>query len=296
MRIMIEACGCLACGATIKAIREAGHVSVATDASGDAVGRWLADEFYTVPLARDAGFSDFMKSFAVEKKVDIVIPSLDEGLLKWAELKPELENRGIGVMQSEKATLEICLDKWKLYEFFEDKGIPTPKTSLRQEYPLVKPRNGRGGAGVIVTDEPVDMEGMISQEPLQGAEYTVDVFCNSESEPIYIVPRIRMGVRDGKSTAGIVEDRPEIQKWVEKICHELPFTGPVNIQCFDTGEGIKFTEINPRLGGGSALGMAATENWIPLIADTARKIPVYPTKTIKYGLKMGRYYAEVFGY
>ncbi len=296
MRIMIEACGCLACGATIKAIREAGHVSVATDASGDAVGRWLADEFYTVPLARDAGFLDFMRTFAVEKRVDIVIPSLDEALLKWAELKPELGKKGVSVMQSEKASVEICLDKWRLYGFFKERGIPTPKTSLTQEYPLVKPRAGRGGQGVMVTDEPVDMEGMISQELLEGTEYTVDVFCNSESEPVYIVPRVRMGVKDGKSTAGIVEDKPEIEKWVEIICSEIPFTGPLNIQCFDTAGGVKFTEINPRFGGGSALGMAATENWIPLIVDTARQIPVYPTKTIKYGLKMGRYYAEVFGY
>jgi carbamoyl-phosphate synthase large subunit len=297
MRIMVEACGCVTCGATINAIHEAGHVCVATDASEEAVGRWLADEFYRVPFARDEEFTRFIRSFVIEKNIDIVFPSLDDALLKWAHLKPELEKSGVHVMQSDMDTINICCDKWKLYNKFLENSIPTPKTSLCQDYPLVKPRNGRGGEGVAVTDKPIPMANMISQELLQGVEYTVDVFCNCLYEPVYIVPRVRMGVKDGKSTAGIVLDKPQIVEWTKKICSVIHFTGPVNIQCFETNEGIKFTEINPRFGGGTALGMAATENWIPLIVDTIiRHIPVIAKKDIKYGLKMGRYYAEVFCY
>ena len=141
----------------------------------------------------------------------------------------------------------------------------------------------------------MDMEGMISQEVLTGEEYTIDVFINSEHEPIYIVPRLRMGVKDGKSTGGIVIENPLIIEGVKAICKAIPLEGAVNIQCFVNDRGVKFTEINPRFGGGTVLGMKATENWIPLTIDTFKKRKVvYANKQVAYGLKMGRYYAEVF--
>ena len=123
----------------------------------------------------------------------------------------------------------------------------------------------------------------------------MDVFCDITHKPIYIVPRKRLGVKDGKSTGGEVVYHPDIEDQVKKICEALPFTGIINIQCFDTIDGIIFTEINPRYGGGTILGMKATENWIPLTVKTfCGGELVSPNAEVRYGLKMGRYYAEVF--
>ena len=140
------------------------------------------------------------------------------------------------------------------------------------------------------------MNGMISQELLTGQEYTIDVLCDKDGEPVYIVPRIRTTVKEGKSTEGIVVENNRIVDGVKKICKAIKFKGPINIQCFELENGdIKFTEINPRLGGGTVLGIEATENWFPLIVDTF----VYDKKIkannkVQYGLKMSRYYDEVF--
>lgn len=295
MRILTEAAGCLTAGYLIRMVKESGNTSIATDAAEDCFGKHLADEFYTVPFANSPESRNALFDLAVSKKIDIVVPTLDDSLLTWANMKAELTAFGTNVCISAAETLEVFLDKWKTYQFFEQHGIPTPKTSLQQEYPLVKPRNGRGGTGVVIPDGRVSMDGCISQELLIGTEYTVDVFCNADGEPVYIVPRIRIGVKDGKATGGVTVRHEAIELIVRKICGAIPFWGPINIQCFELGNGeIKVTEINPRLGGGSILGMAATENWMNLIVKMVNGESVHASVPVQYGLKMGRYYNEVF--
>lgn len=295
MRIFVEATGSLVSHGLISVIQESGNVCIASDASQDSVGKYLADEFYQVPLASDEGYVDKVFALLVEKNIDMVIPTLDDALLKWCSIREKMNSLGVTLAISEQKALEICQDKWNTYLCFSGNGIPTPATSLEQKYELIKPRNGRGGSGIVVSREKRDMTGMISQELLQGEEYTIDVFCDMEHKPIYIVPRKRLGVKEGKSTAGIVVNRPDMVKIVEKICRVIYFTGAINIQCFDTNDGVKVTEINPRIGGGTVLGMKATENWIKLTIDTFKNHKLVTAGVdVNYGLKMRRYYGEVF--
>lgn len=295
MRILIEASGSLTSGYLINSIKEAGHTCVASDINNSCFGRYLADDFIVMPTASDPEIWNKIESKLLENNINMVIPSLDETLLGWAQHKEKFSEIGIKIVLSSSESIAVCQDKWLTYEFFKANGIPTPKTSLNQIYPLVKPRLGRGGAGVFIPEDNVDMTGQISQEVVDGVEYTVDVFCDDANIPIYIVPRRRLNVRDGKSVDGIVEHNEAISNWVKLICQKLPFIGPINIQCFKLNDGsILFIEINPRIAGGMALGFASTENWIRLIiSNLVYGVKITP-KLIQYGLEMRRYYAEVF--
>ena len=296
MKIFLEASGCLTANFLISAIKDAGHICVASDANPESIGKLLSDEFYTVPMATDTDYVEKVLEILIEHKIVMVIPTLDDALLKWASMREQMEKNNITLAISDTPTLNVCVDKWNTYQCFIKNGIPTPKSSLKKDFPLVKPRNGRGGSGIVVTDDTnVNMDNMICQELLLGTEYTVDVFCDYNHDPVYIVPRVRAGVKDGKSTGGVVCQNKDIDMGVRKICKAIPFTGAINIQCFETKDGIRFTEINPRFGGGTVLGMKATENWIPLTIDTfCYKKRISQKKDIHYGLKMGRYYAEIF--
>ena len=296
MRIMIEAAGSLVSSSTMKNIQKAGYTCIGTDCNSESFGKYLCDEFYTVPYASDPNSRQYLAKLVEDKKIDLVIPTLDEGMLAWSQMSEELKNKGTSVSISCPETIEICEDKWLTYQKFIENGIPTPKTSLDNIYPLVKPRNGRGGQGITIGDKNVNMDGMISQELLSGIEYTTDVLCNLDGDPVYIVPRRRLTVREGKSTEGIVVENKKIIEGIKDICKAFHFSGPVNIQCFVDNEGeVKFTEINPRLGGGTTLGMAATENWFPLIVDIFVKgKKVKASCPVQYGLKMSRFYNEVF--
>ncbi|MBO9607972.1 MAG: ATP-grasp domain-containing protein [Paenibacillaceae bacterium] len=295
MNVLTEASGSLTSGYLIRSIQQAGFSAVASDVDEENAGRYLADDFIRMPFKNDPALWEKVGQLLALHRVDVVIPSFDEMLLGWSERKESFREQGIRVVLSDPATIAVCQDKWETYQFFVRHGIPTPATSLEQRYPLVKPREGRGAVGVKVTAETVGMDGMISQELLTGEEYTVDVLCDKHAVPQYIVPRKRLKVREGKSTGGVVVRQPEIERWVRAICAKLPFVGPVNMQCFlnDKGE-VRFVEINPRIAGGMALGFAATENWIgAIVRHLTDGQPIEP-KPIQYGMKMMRYYHEVF--
>lgn len=295
LNILIEASGSLVSGYMIDAIQRAGHRAIASDIDAQAVGRHLADDFIQVPSATDPDLWPRLESLLIEHRIDMVIPSIDETLLGWATRKRALAHTGITICLSDEAVIQTFSDKWLSYQFFRAHDIPTPNSSLEQLYPMIKPRFGRGGRGVGIASNPIEMTGLLSQEVVQGTEYTVDVLCAPSGAPIYIVPRRRIGVRDGKSTGGVVECRADIMHIVRRLCESAHFIGPINVQCFVQFDGtVTVIEVNPRIAGGMALGFAATENWIPLLCRMFRNGEVPAPREVRDGLRMHRYYAEIF--
>lgn len=71
----------------IKAVKENGDIPVASDITEESVGKFLADEFITVPPHNDPGLWGFLEEMLVAAEIDLVIPSLDETLGLWAEKK-----------------------------------------------------------------------------------------------------------------------------------------------------------------------------------------------------------------
>ena len=299
MKILTEASGSITAGYLLRSIQELGYKAIASDIDKDCFANYLADDFIQMPKISEKCSWEKTLQLVSKNNIDIVIPSLDETLLLWAKNKNELLRSNIYVIISDPSTIEICEDKWKTYLFFKDHNIPTPNTSLDLKYSLIKPRKGRGSSGIFINklNKKIDMVGNISQEIIEGTEYTVDVFCDLSGEPIYIVPRKRLQVKEGKSTGGIVIKHEIIESYTRKICKAIKFQGPINIQCFEENNGdIKFIEINPRIAGGMALGFAATENWIRLIVNHLVKgYPLRPVE-IQYNVKMMRYYNEVFAF
>ena len=136
------------------------------------------------------------------------------------------------------------------------------------------------------------MEGYISQEIIEGEEYTIDILCDFNSNPIYIIPRKRLDVESGVSVKGVTIFDAQIIKYCEKIVEKLKPIGIINIQCFKNDDKIYFIEINPRIAGGSSLSFAASDNWFKAIECfvIGKK---YTTKTIKYNRYMFRTYEDV---
>jgi carbamoyl-phosphate synthase large subunit len=287
--VLLEASGSLVSAWLIRAVRAAGHRCIASDLDPDAVGAALADGFARLPRQDDPGLWDAVAAALREHGVDTVIPSLDETLIGWAERRADFARAGVQVVVSDPDTIRICGDKWETWNLFNRLGIPAPAASLEQRFELVKPRCGRGAKGIVRTREAVDMRGMMSQDFVVGEEYTVDVCCADDGTPLHIIPRRRLGVRDGKSTGGITEEHPAIITAVRRLCAGLRCRGPINVQCI-VRDGVPwFIEINARIAGGMALGLAASENWLPLILDGRQ-----PAATPRWGLRMRRHYSEVF--
>ncbi|HVN88003.1 MAG TPA: ATP-grasp domain-containing protein [Candidatus Binatia bacterium] len=293
MNVLVEAVGSPAWATLVPYLRAVATRIVALDVDRLAAGLYLADHGYIVPRYSEPGCMDVLVDICRRERIDWVLPTIHEGLGKWAARREALAAEGIRLVISPPETIAFCEDKWETYRFFTAHGIPTARTSLEHEYELIKPRVGRGGAGHrrVPPGEWVDMTDCIAQEVLEGREFSVDALCDLEGTPLYIVPRERLAVESGLSVRGRVACDEEIEAHVRRILSAARFIGPVDVQCFRTVAGLRFTEINPRLAGGVSLAMAATENWFVVLEKLFRGETVQP-RSVRNGLLMLRHYTD----
>jgi putative hydrolase of the HAD superfamily len=72
-----------------------------------------------------------------------------------------------------------------------------------------------------------------------------------------VVPLSRQSVVAGESYVSRTIKEPHLIGESARLATELRLTGHNTIQCFWDGQQVKFVEVNPRFGGGAALGIAA---------------------------------------
>ena len=296
MRILTESTGTPTYSSIIDKLYEAGHYVVATDIDPLAIGIHKADKGTVVPPGVDGVYYYTMRRICIDEKIDMILPSFDEALIGWGERRKQTEEDGTKVLLSSMNALRVCQDKWKTFRFFKKNNIPTPNTSKECIYRVVKLRVGRGAKGYQLLrqgEARSGMSGKISQEYIEGREFTTDILCDLNGEIVRMVTRERLQVVDGKSFRGVVIEDWEIEHYIEKITSILKFVGFVNIQCIKNESGIYFIEINPRISGGLPLSLAATDNWFRLLDSLYRGQSIYPCEP-KIGLKMIRYWSEYY--
>ena len=290
-KLLLEANGSLTAKYMVQAALAAKIEPIGSDIHADTICAALGHKSIIVPVAGHPTLWDKIQSFINEYGISDVVPTLDETLIEWSEKKEFFKKLNCKVHISDSAILKIFQDKWETYKFFQQNDIPTPMTSLDNVYPVTKPRFGRGSVGVEYNNAGRQMHGLISQEFCEGQEFTVDVFLMN-NEPVYIIPRKRLRVVNGKSTISEVFKSAEIEEIVRTICRKCQFSSAINLQGFITASDIKLIEINPRFGGGTALGFAASENWLSLLVNGVSEN--WSPKPITYGKKMTRFYDDFF--
>lgn len=258
-----------------RAFRDLGCRIVAADCDPHSVGFPFADAAYVVPRVDDPRYLARMLEICDHERVDAFLPALDEELALCARNRERFEALGTKVLVSDPASLEICTDKLKTYEFFRAFGIPSPHTLPARDYregiferfPLVvKPRSGRGGQGVHVVRDAREasffcgyVPDAVVQEYCPGQEWTLDVLASPRSEVLILSPRKRLAVESGISSKGATCWCQELLEPVMRIVKALGLVGPVNLQGFaaEGGGTFRFTEINARLAGTAILTQAA---------------------------------------
>jgi carbamoyl-phosphate synthase large subunit len=296
MKILVEGIGSPVFGPRIKYMKNLNWDIVGIDINNRSFGLYKNITPYIVPKYNEENSFVIIEKIIKKEGIDIIFPTINEGLLSWSRKKEDFKkNYNTDVIISDETAISICIDKWETYLFFKKHNIPTPLTSIEKDHELFKPRNGRGSTGIYLKnelDEKFDMDGYISQELIDGDEYTIDVLCDFDSNPIYIIPRLRLNVESGVSVAGKTIYDKKIIEYTKKIIEKLKPVGPINIQCFKKNDKVKFIEINPRLAGGSSLSFASSDNWfkvISLLLDGK----AYREKNIKFNNYMFRYYEDV---
>lgn len=103
------------------------------------------------------------------------------------------------------------------------------------------------------------IEDYVIQPFIEGTEYTVDIFCDFNSNPVYIIPRIRLQVRAGEVLKTQISMDEKIIEESKRIIEKFKPVGPITVQLIrqNVTRDDYFIEINPRYGGGAPLSMKA---------------------------------------
>ncbi len=241
------------------------------DMAGTAPALVYCDYTRKVVAMKDPGYIDNLLSICAADRIDLLIPTIDTDLLVLSENKEKFESIGTKVMISDPDKILICRDKNNTSQFFVDCGLHAPMPvnnwkEYKSGYPaFIKPKDGSSSINAFKVENAEELEVYVGQvedyivQPfVSGHEYTIDIFCDWEGEPISIVPRERLQVRAGEVLkTQICMDKTMIEE-SKALCKVFKPCGPMTVQLIRDAAGVDwFIEINPRFGGGAPLSMKA---------------------------------------
>ena len=241
------------------------------DMAGTAPALAYCDYTRKVVAMKDSGYIDNLLSICINDHIDLLIPTIDTDLLVLSENKEKFEAIGTRVMISAPDKIRICRDKNNTSQFFVDCDLHAPMPvndwkEYKAKFPaFIKPKDGSSSINAFKVENEEELEvyaaqveDYIVQPFVSGHEYTIDIFCDWNGEPISIVPRERLQVRAGEVLkTQIFMDKTMIEE-SQTLCKAFKPCGPMTVQLIRDEAGIDwFIEINPRFGGGAPLSMKA---------------------------------------
>jgi carbamoyl-phosphate synthase large subunit len=292
----------------VSAFGRAGAATVAADLDPLAPALYHADHKALVPRVDDPRYVASLAALVAEHDVDLVIPltDLDQEIVSSARdaLAPAL------VLAP---TPEVCRtmgDKYLAHIFFEENGIPSPRTWLPGDVPddaryplLVKIREGFGSRHIYHADDAEQLAFhvratpvvSIVQERCLGEEFSIDVFCDTDGRCLNAIPRSMIQSKGGESIKGeSLQDRELIEHGAS-VAETIGIVGPANVQCFREPDGsLPVTDVNPRFGGAFPLPLAAGSHYPDLALALARgERPEPRLGDFRAGVVMTRFFSDL---
>jgi len=274
----------------------------------------LADAYHIVPKCTDAYFVAEVLRICEQEEVGLIVPTIDAELPSYANSLAEFSCHSIRVCISAPETISLCGDKCLSHLWLASHDFPVPRQSTPEwvlqnreqwQLPLImKPRTGSGSVGFRVVASFAELEAICSnidylivEELVSGAEHTVNVFVDRDSRCLCAVPHLRMEIRGGEVSKALTVKDTRLISLTCHIAETLPGAhGALNIQCFLTPSGeIRIIEINPRFGGGYPLAHRAGAHMTTWLLQEAIGLKPYgPFDQWQDKLLMLRYDQGVF--
>ncbi len=243
------------------------------DVENCCASRMVSKKHFQIPRSDSAEFFPALEEIIKNHGINILLSARDEELFLLSKNKKFFDELNCLLLISDEKSISLCLDKYKLSQFFEKNNIPHPNTYLFKElkkisdieYPLIcKPRLGKGGYGIYTVNN-YDSIPILIKEPskyifqtyVKGIEFTIDVLNDLTGNILSIIPRRRILIKGGESIVSITEKNTQIISYSKFICEKIKFIGHINIQCIMKEHTPYFIEINPRFGGASNIAFKA---------------------------------------
>lgn len=175
------------------------------DMTGTTPALAYCDYTRKVCAMRDPQYIQQLVDICVADKIDLVMPTIDTDLLVLSQNTAVFDAVGVKVLISKPDKILICRDKNNTGEFFESCGLKAPRTYNNYKeysgpYPcFIKPKDGSSSINAFKVENEEELEvyanqvdDCIIQPFVSGREFTIDIFCDFDGNPIFITPRERV--------------------------------------------------------------------------------------------------------
>jgi carbamoyl-phosphate synthase large subunit len=280
-----------------EALRGRGKV-IAANTTLDAAGMLVADVACLVPPPTDPGYIDEVLKICANHDVKLVLSLHDWEAPRLSANVERFRSCGVLLAVSRPEVIELCLDKFKTYEFARRHALATPKTftnlttaqtaikSGDLKFPLiVKPRRGQGSVGLDIAENELELEfclgrglrlcaqiasngllpadggkAMLIQEHLTGIEYGLDVVNDFEGRFVCCLVKRKFEMRAGETDAAEAVRSPVLEKLGRRLGELIGHVGMLDVDIMMVEDIPYLLELNPRIGGHYPFAHAAGAN------------------------------------
>lgn len=261
---------------------------VAADLSPYAPALYFADRQYIVPPIRDARYMDTVLSICKAENIRAVTTFIDPEIEILAAHRAQFEALGVEVLAPYLETAQLCFDKFKMFEYLREKGIPTVTTwdtladfdralsAGEVSFPVfVKPRTGSGSVGArrvgqyeALKEAMQEDPSLIVQEYMNCLDLDVDVYIDTVThEAVSAFSKKKIETRIGGASKTISFKDDALFAFIARIARAFKFNGPVDMDFFYRDGRYYLSEINPRFGGAYLHAYGAGVDFIRLIEN-----------------------------
>lgn len=271
---------------------------VATDITNTAPALYFADTFYLVPPISDPSYIETILDICRKEKIQAISTCIDPEIMLLARHREEFTKIGVLVLAPATETAEICFDKFKMYTYLTECGVPTVQTygdiasaeaALAEgiiSFPVfVKPRTGSGSVGarkvhdLQALRDAFEMDpGLIAQEYMGDAlDLDADVYVDTVShETVAVFTKRKLETKIGGASKTVSFKDEKLVRFLVDALKHFSFNGPIDVDVFCRNGEYYLSEVNPRFGGAYLHAFGAGVDFIKMIRNNVSGIANEP--------------------
>lgn len=236
----------------------------------------IANGYFKICKVQDKDYIKELLNLCKEKRITIIIPTIDDELLKLSQNKQLFKENNIEIVVSNEGFIRQSESKRESRNLFEQLGVNTPVLYAKNNYKFpifIKPERGSSSIGTYVVKEKMQLsdhhlrnENLLFFDylsPEQYDEFTCDIYFDKQGSIKCVIPRKRVELRGGEVSKSVTRKNLLLKLFEENLNTLKGVRGCVNIQFFvhkETKE-VYGIECNPRFGGGFPLSYLAGGNY-----------------------------------
>ena len=246
---------------------------IGIDIYSDAVGRNWCDDFQQGILAMDDAFPDFLKGVIKNYNINLVIPGIEQDIESITNHFHTFLSLDTLFVLNRPELIRLCNDKWETFLFFRDENVDMIKTYIDGDFEslkddlglpfLLKPRCSYASKGIQKIESYADyyywkdkLGNNFMVQQIVGtdeSEYTVGAFGLGDGTYSDIIVLKRKLAVDGATAKATVVQKPELDKYIERLCRMTKPIGPTNYQIRYHEGYYLLLEINPRVSASTSI-------------------------------------------